>query len=99
MPNHRSDLGWLVAVIFAGTTALFAWQYARARTDAAEARTDFNALQERLANQESANADLKSDLQYMQEEFEALQRRIRDLQYEIESRVDVDGTQPRENEP
>jgi len=76
MPGARNELGWLLAVVLAGTTALFAWQYAHARSETATLRTDFDALRKeyneiygRLEAQQAANEALMHDTATIQEQL------------------------------
>lgn len=86
MPNNpKSDLGWLLAVVFAGTTALFAWQYARAHNEAASLRTGYDELQRRLNAQEERNASLQDVMQRMQRQLDETVRRIETLQQQLQS--------------
>jgi len=77
MAGAKNEIGWLLAVVFAGTTALFAWQYARARSETAALRLDFDALKkaygemyERLEAQQSANTALMRDTNTIQEQLD-----------------------------
>ena len=92
MAGSRSDLGWLIAVVFAGTTALFAWQYARARTETASLRNDYTALQERLTEQDERNRVLMNDLQGMQQQLDAAVSQIEAMQQRFESTLSTDAT-------
>jgi chromosome segregation ATPase len=85
MESNKTALAWLVAVVFMGTTALFAWQYARARTDAAELRTDYESLRMRLEEQEGRNAAILGDVERMQEQLGLAADQIEALKQQIES--------------
>ncbi len=85
MESNKTALAWLVAVVFMGTTALFAWQYARARTEAAALRRDYDAIQRRLSDQESRNEAVSQDVQRMQEQLGLAADQIEVLKQQIES--------------
>jgi uncharacterized protein HemX len=85
MESNKTALAWLVAVVFIGTTALFAWQYVRARNDAAKLRTDYESLQLRLEEQEVRNGKILEDVQRMQEQLGIAADQIESLQQQIES--------------
>lgn len=84
MPNPKSDLGWLLAVVLAGTTALFAWQYARARGDANILRHEYDALQQRVTEQDRLNTELRSSLDALTAQLNQAQRRIEALAEAVE---------------
>lgn len=72
-----AKIGWALAVIFAATTALFAWQYAQARRAADKVQQDYESLQVRVEAQAQQNkefdATLKSLSQQLQEARSALE--------------------------
>jgi uncharacterized protein HemX len=82
--SNKTALAWLVASIFIGTTALFAWQYIRARNDAATLRSDYETLKSRLEEQESSNAALLEDMRRMQEQLGLAADQIEALKRQIE---------------
>lgn len=85
MESNKTAVAWLVAVVFIGTTALFAWQYARARNDAASLRNEYDALRLRLEQQEERNAAILEDVQRMQEQLGLAADQIDTLKQRIES--------------
>jgi uncharacterized protein HemX len=96
--SDKTALAWLVAVVFAGATALFAWQYARARSAAASLRDDYVQLQERLGEQEARNADLLSQVEQMQSRLDQALTSIESLRAQVESELSGAAPGPREPE-
>ena len=92
MESNRTALASLIAVVFMGTTALFAWQYVRARNDAASFRQEaselnesYKQIQQRLEDQETANFQLMQDISKMHVELERAMSQIKSLTSDIES--------------
>jgi len=70
MTSFTGKIGWVLAVAFATTTALFAWQYTEARRAADKVQQDYESLQVRVEAQAQQNKEFDATLQSLSQQLE-----------------------------
>lgn len=70
MSTRVAATGWVLAVVLAATTALFAWQYTQARRAADRIQADYESLQLRVEAQAAQNKEFDATLKSLAQQLD-----------------------------